>query len=237
MKNNKGFALVLIIVLVVIIAIIFAGVIPLIAANLSFSNTRVWQAQTIYAAQGGIMDGIYTYRKNTGRYSALSYGFSGTNISYTYGQKQYNFVKNARTTTALNITYIKVSWIPNNPTTETITDIRLGGVSVFPVGRPKSSGTLVNITDTLISAGSTMSNNQFRFGTNMSGKTVTATFSLSDGSSFEAQVYPPASAHLIMKSTGRVLLSGSNYRKRSIEAKYEITNGNIFDWKEVYGHY
>ena len=254
MKNIKGFTLVLVIIIVLIVAIIFAGIIPLIAANLRFAGTKVWESQDIYAAQAGIMRGIYDYRR-TGNYSAYSGSFSGTNINYSLGQKRYNFflcnpssselqtsntiiakwtIKNINTTQSLTITHMRVSWVPNNPSTEKVTRVWLNGTGKWTGSL--ASGALINIADTSISAGTTMLNNNLRFLNNMTGKTVTATFLLSDGSTFEAQVFPPASAHLIMKATGSISVEGKA-RKRSIEAKYETATGKIFNWEEVYDHY
>jgi type II secretory pathway pseudopilin PulG len=253
MKRPKGFTLVTVIIIVILIATVLGGMLPLIGANLSFSNMHICETQALYSAQGGVMDGIYNLRRN-GNYIGKSALFPENNVGYIYGQKQYNFllldpsasqlananmditgwtIKNVNSNNAITITDITINWTPNNAN-ERITRIKLNNANKWNSSKP--SGTKLDIANTLINKNTTIFNNIFRFNVDMRIKTVSVIFHLSDGSFFESLLSPPASQKLTMKATGRVGPAGQ-YKKRTLEVDYEPPTAKITRWEEVYEHY
>lgn len=90
---------------------------------------------------------------------------------------QVDFRKICLTTTT--ITQMQLSWLPNNG--ERLNEIRIGGQTIYtnPLGAP--SGTLLEITDFVMSNPNTNVINWFEFDSDMEDKDVTLSFIMGDG--------------------------------------------------------
>lgn len=269
MANRKGFALPTLIILMILLAILAAGTVSFVAQSLRHDALRAQKHQALMAAQGGLMRAAYeTLQNNT--YSPSGAQLAGRQFySYEYtggggggggagnwvyidasasgttsgNRNVFNWnIVNTNPSSSYTITHITPSW---NPTNRTIQQIWLGGIQRWS-GSINTSGTLINITDHIIPANSTVTGNYFRFNSPMQSHVISAIFHFSDGSTVSAQLYPsntptppPGGNPTVIRSTGRFEDTSNNVTMRqTMIATFEVNTGalKIKRYNETTGH-
>jgi len=246
MPKKPGFLLVALIIIIVVFSIIIYGTVAMISQNLSLSIIRLDKSNALITAQCGVMqaayrvqkDGNYTSWKNLapfGNNQVYSFellsavpGFEYLNVDASSSElsnynKRVNYwvVENKSTTETYAITAVKVDWSPTNPT-ENFTKIVFNNLQRWLGSEP--SGTKVNLTQNVpIPYPNIPSGNWILFDTNMLGRTVTATFYLTNGGNFTVRLFPgPPNVPNMIKSTGKIVKGNLTTMRKTVLANFEV---------------
>lgn len=262
MSDDKGIALIAVIIIILITAIAVLEVASFISNALALNVVKGSMEQAIYAAQAGIYAAIYDYLLDP----TLPYWIKVTtpqnisgNIYYKVG-KDANFLLvsavaaqrssttlrnislfNINETQPITVNKMKVEW---SNFSSTLREIRLGGAVLWSGSSP--SGTIITLSSpfTLIPkqffAG--RGDNTWRFANNIpAGAVIIATFIFDppsgDGSSRKAILWTSGAGRkneFSVSATGEA--RGKIAWKRTVEATYDAGSGVITSWQEIERH-
>lgn len=243
----------MVIILTVFATILVATTTIFLGQVLNLHIVKADQAKAIYAAQAGIYRAIVDYRNN-GWWSTKTDTKITNNIYYSIGGEDSNFLRvdashpilyksNQRLIVALynvnamhkiTIDTLTIGWDPDSG--ETLTKINFAGGGDEWTGSA-SSGKSIPLSYTLTAGNSYSFELKWTAGNDMSGKTITAQFGFTDGSSRNAAFLVSGLAgddDFSIKSTGKV--TGKDTCKKTVVATYDVGTGKVTSWQETFGH-
>jgi len=258
--NNKGIALIAIIVLIIFVGFAVAGVTTFIAQRLIQFDIQQRDMRCRYNAQAGIHYALYNFRFHA--ISANGYFSKGqTNIDpnnyFVIGATAADLlmvntrntvlqsssrnvavwpIQNATNSNTITIATMTVSWsgVSSNRRLQQIW-LGNGPTQVWPAGGGSgsaTSGTNLNINDFTLDATPTLySANFLRFNNTMTGGTVTVQFFMTDGTSKTLTLYPFfANNNFTVKASGKTT-GRSSYR--TLAATYNALTAKVIDYDEI----
>jgi hypothetical protein len=257
--NKKGLALIAVIIIVLFVSLAVLGVTGFIANRFLGFDVQQRLMRCIYNAQAGIQYAIYQYRQSGTLYASgttvaidannafrITSSSSGTQASALV----VNATASALTSSSRNLTGITlqntsgssitidcmiVTW---SGSTRTMQDIIINGVTVWNVGTSTTPAN-VDITNTAISASSTLPLTRVRWNSSMAGRTITLRFVMLDGSTTSlCTVFPrPASTCTTAGSSTLTITSMGTTTGSSlydtVRATYNTTTGNISTYSDI----
>ncbi len=258
--NDKGIALIAVIIIVAVTAIAVLGIATFISNALVLNTVRAAREQAIYAAQAGIYSSLYDYLATVPRYWVKALNVNILGNAYYGAGRDANFLlidadnpqtldsggtnnllqrialMNINQTQAITVNQMKVEWANFGGTLDLVT---LRGVNRTVSA---SSGQLFGISPvfTLLAQQSFSgpANNAWRFtATIPNNAIIIVTFYFTDGSTRKAYLFNNGRSgnnEFSITATGEV--RGTINWKRTVEATYDVGVGRITSWQEADSH-
>ena len=258
-KRRKGLILIAAIMLIVFVSITVLGLSTFIVGWYGQINNAERQERCIYNAAAGVNYALYQYRdsatftndtfsidanNNFTVSTVVSGGSAGAAGALVVDATDAHLGNNNRrllgltirnsSASSVTIDRMIVTWSISN---RSMSQIRINGSTVWS-GTASSSPADVNINNTTIPANTTRSINLIQFNSTMLNAIITLSFVMTDGTTTTACTAWPAQGSVCTQAgTGLTITSmgktsGSN-QYRSVQATYNIADGNISDYDEV----
>ena len=257
-KNKKGLALIAAIMLIVFISIAVLGLSVFIVQWYKQIDSGERQSRCIYNALAGVNYALYQYRASAaltngtfnidannnftvstvlsdtgGAASALVIDATHSYVGGTSQRDLLGITLRNNSASAITINRAIVTW--NN--TRRMSQILINGTTNWS-GSTSTPATVNFTTNATINAGSTVPLTRIRWSGNMSGRTITIRFRMTDGTVTNACTLLPSqpsvcvqlSGGLTVKSMGKTV--GSN-QYRSVQAAYNSSTANVSDYDEI----
>ena len=214
--KEKGFALISLIILMVVIGLLVYPTTAFIGQSLRLNALRAQKFQAYAAGHAGLMRAAYEALADS-NYASAEAQLSG-NQWYKYAFDTSSFGGNAgaanihtdasastqpvntqitgwtiinNSSEAATIVSMRLSWIA---TANNLLAVQLNGVSVW--SGTAVTGTTIDITDTSIPAGTTVTSNKLTFDGNMSNVSVYITFNFANGTAITRRIWRAQNAIL-----------------------------------------
>lgn len=250
--NRKGITLIASIMLIVFVSIAVLGVTTFIVERLKQVEAKRKDLQCVYLAQAGIQQAVYNFRfcdiTANGYFSLGKTNIDASNFfvlggrdadflmvntsgsNFTVSNKQLAGLKIQNAINSRSIIIDRIIVTRGGGGGAKLINIYINGSSVWsgnedlPADCNISNFTL-NTTPTIYDI------DYFEFDKNVSNKTISIQFVMTDGSSKTVDVYPASQNYnFTIKSTGKT--AGSNIY-RTIEADYNAQTAKIVNYNEI----
>ena len=250
-RNEKGVALILVIVIILLTGIFIFSITMFIRESLDLALVKENRIKAINAAQCGIYKAVEDFRRlgyyntetNAGIWGNEYYSIGGgaanflqvdaSSVKFESGGQAINnaILKNIRGASAIALSSVKISWTPNT-SLERLTGVTLGGASW---AGSVNSGSIAILNYNFTAGSSAIL--RMQWDVVVTTKTVACEFTFSDGSSVTANILINGLTSpncFTIKSTGNVV---SNITwKRTLTAAYDAGTGKVTSWNETNSH-
>ena len=253
--NNKGIVLIVVVIVIALLGIVAIASTTYITEALRFNTTNIDQGKAFYMAQAGVMAAIVDYSDGDAWSPVQNVNVTGE--FYYHVGEDMNFFRidassptlfsgnrrlrnitlyNANASSNIVLDAITISWDTDGG--ETLTNIDFAGGSDEWIGSV-SSGQSISLSYTFIAGSSYSLQLDWSVGDDLSGKTITAQFDFSDGSSRSANLLDFGSGgndEFSITATGEVRTGAVVEARRTLSATYDVGTSEITSWEESLNH-